>query len=220
MHFKTELRKIIEKNSIQYCIFDFDGVLFKLKTNYHKLKRELIDYSKGNNWFKEFESIWVDINSIIDEVNSDRKQNVRDSFVSIIQKHEIAAIDQAELIPGSQEAIDYLNNKNIGYSILSRNSKTLIKKLIEKSFSYQPDNIIAIEDVNKPKPDPEGMKLILDDLEVDIKDILYLGDTSHDVKLAKQFNLPIVLIINNLNKKFSNLNELIQLSAWQIDLSG
>jgi phosphoglycolate phosphatase/pyrophosphatase PpaX len=63
--------------------------------------------------------------------------------------------------------------------------------------------IVTRDDVNKPKPDPEGLQLIYEHFKpINKRDILYIGDRAIDLIAGKQFGVltvtPATLLISDI----------------------
>lgn len=105
-----------------------------------------------------------------------------------------------------------------GYQISA--GKTLAAIHMEKEF----DLIIGLDDVKKPKPDPEGISLVVKHFDVPKSDILFVGDAITDYLAAKDAGVDCCLVGWNLrgyvqgtNPKFlvKDINKL-----WEIILNG
>ena len=57
------------------------------------------------------------------------------------------------------------------------------------------DIIVGGDDVKTPKPDPEGLLYAIDRLELDKKDILYVGDSVVDAKTAQSAEVAFVGVL-------------------------
>ena len=67
----------------------------------------------------------------------------------------------------------------------------------------------------RPKPSPDLMLKVISENNVDPKDVIYVGDTIFDIKMAKSSNIRFVYVSYgysnikyNSNKKISSFNQL------------
>ena len=68
---------------------------------------------------------------------------------------------------------------------LPQKIKKGLKKILNK-FQIKFEKIVALDDVVKPKPNPEGLLKIIKIYPYDKNKIFYLGDTIHDFIAAKK----------------------------------
>ncbi len=76
--------------------------------------------------------------------------------------------------------------RDFSLAILTNNWRDTLEKLIPEDELELFDVIITSSDVSKPKPDPEGMFKIIEKLGLDSKDILYVGDSISDYRVAQK----------------------------------
>jgi len=111
----------------------------------------------------------------------------------------------------------YSNHKKIG--IISNKPRKLIECTLEK---YSISNLISIvigsEDVNKAKPNPEGLNLALSLLNTSKNTTLYVGDSLIDYHTAQNANVNFVGITTGTTTsddfnsvKAKNISSLLQL---------
>lgn len=216
--FKNKLEEIIKETGIEYCIFDFAGTVFNLPTDYDQMKKELADYSETLSSRKAFSPIWKTINCLLEDMPAERSLEIRQEFLEIIKKHELDSVAWGEMLPGAKEALCFLAEQGIPFAILSNNTEEAIEKLWENNELPKYDQLVGINQVKNPKPDPAGFNMIMARCGVDKKKILFVGDTRYDIDLANQMGVKSMLIINHINESYDNFNELKEQAGWQIDL--
>lgn len=67
--------------------------------------------------------------------------------------------------------------------------QTSISKYVDKSFT--------LEDVSKPKPDPEVIYKIMEEYKVDDNDVVYIGDSIYDYKAARNAGIRFIGVLKN-----------------------
>ncbi len=74
---------------------------------------------------------------------------------------------------------------NVKIGIVSTKMRYRIVESFEMQAHCHPyDLIIGLEDVDAPKPDPQGLELMMKKLGTDSKDVLYIGDSYIDAETA------------------------------------
>ena len=96
---------------------------------------------------------------------------------------------------GIKEMIDTLLKNNIKIGVNSNKNDSYSKKLIELNFPNINQELVLghIENM-KVKPDPEGANLIINRMNVDKKDVVYIGDSSTDIKTAENANIDSISV--------------------------
>ena len=78
-------------------------------------------------------------------------------------------------------------------AIFSSNTRTAIEKILQrKEFSNFKPFIVAKEDVKKPKPNPEGLKMILEHFGVKASEAVFIGDSETDHKAGKKIGVTTI----------------------------
>ncbi len=95
------------------------------------------------------------------------------------------------MFPGVDKVLRYPSKKAVLTSKRRKGAIWDLKLLgIEHLFSI----IVAVEDLNHPKPHPEGILKIIDMLDYDSKDVYYIGDTEVDILTAKNAGVKSIAV--------------------------
>jgi len=86
--------------------------------------------------------------------------------------------------------------RGIKIVILTRNTRDSVLPVVEKYRWPPPDLIIARENVQKEKPDPEAGLLVLEKFKLQPRDCLVVGDSLPDLEMAKNLGIKSVLYRN------------------------
>lgn len=122
---------------------------------------------------------------------------------SVIEKHEIQGAHQASWIGGAEAMLSHLNQKQIPMAIVTRNMRKAALVTINK-LKIPITQLITREDC-QPKPHPEGLLLIANDWNIDVKNIAYVGDYKFDLMAARNAGMQAFLIRNQRNSEFQYL---------------
>jgi HAD superfamily hydrolase (TIGR01509 family) len=165
-------------NDVELIVFDFDGTLFKLKVDWESLKKEL------RNYLKEAYGTEVALNSLhslLDQLSRLGEQAKQEGF-RIIRKYELQNIENAEPLPdmlGLAEKLKLENKKLALFSSSTRESIIAVLTKFKKLHLFEV--IVGLEDVERIKPDPQGLVKILRVYNVDPKRVLYIGNRDIDL---------------------------------------
>src|SRR4030042_549318 len=166
-------------------IWDFDGTIVKLNLDWVKLKQELLEKLEKSEEFKKKQTSPSSLSDILYELIRSGKK--KEAF-TIMNKHEKNSnYSVNHTITGCIKQ----NAKKYGMVIFSDNMKdTLIKILKDLDMLHLFEIIVSKEDVERLKPDTDGIKLICRRLKgKDKNKILLIGDSWKDEKVANNFKI-------------------------------
>jgi pyrophosphatase PpaX len=188
---------------IKAFIFDIGGTLVKtddaliyafqlaLKNNGIELKnREKVIHDLGK-------SNYINIKNAVDHSYSgddiDKKiENCYNSFKSIFPKD---VISHFKLFPGVKSSLQLLKDEGMKLGVFTGFNKDETSFFMEKmGLKKFFDVIVTVDDVKKPRPDPEGLLLEIKKLGVKNEECIYVGDAVADIRMAKNANVKIVCV--------------------------
>lgn len=166
---------------IKCVIFDFDGTIFHLDISWNKLKKDLkLDK--------------IDSPGIGQHIQKLNQSNHAD--LDIVTQAELLAVGHKKLERNVTNTFKTLVSKGLKLAILTRNSRFAVEKVFANSRLSMDIFIIGREDAKNLKPDPEGLKLVLDHFKLTSRQAVLIGDTFHDVEAAKAIELKSVIVSN------------------------
>jgi len=123
---------------------------------------------------------------------------------------EIYSQESCDLVPGAVEAVARLREAGSRLGVVTSGSRDRVKRQIEdlglgRTFSV----VICSEDVEKRKPDPEGLEIALARMGAAAGGSCYVGDSPEDVRMARAAGVFSVAVPGG----FPNRAELIEASA-------
>jgi phosphoglycolate phosphatase len=175
-------------------IFDLDGTLIDSKRAYYILFQEVlrenrIKFSKRKLW---------------KELNGQRAEEVFLKVLKGIEKSEVEklcnqlrekevkkGIRLVKPIKNAKKVVDFFRKRMKVY--LLTNSDGKFATLILKKFGLKFNGIFSREDF---KDKSEAIKKIADSLGVTTEEILYVGDTVKDIKVARKAKCKVAIIPN------------------------
>jgi pyrophosphatase PpaX len=214
------------------CIFDIGGVLIRTED---ALRYAVRDSMLRNNLqpppdkqifsFFGMSNLLVVESSVALSHKGNNLQNIAEKcFKSFTEIYPEKLLDKHRLITGVGECLRELNARGIKTAcqtgMTSREARSLLQHF--NLLRYFPV-IVTLDDVKKPRPDPEAMYLILKKLNIaDKSKCLYVGDTVKDVQFARNAGVKIACVTTGPQPKellmkekpdylISNLSELLKL---------
>lgn len=186
------------KTKYDGLIFDMDGVLVDVSQSYREAIRQTAGYFLKKN---------VLISEVDKIKNKVGMNNDWDATYALINKPAIpyevvkayfqklylgGLIDKEKLIISKQELL-LLKKKYKKLGIATGRPKEEAKYVIKKnSLEEIFDCIISLEDVINSKPAPDSLLAVIKNLN--LKQTIYVGDSSNDVLAAESANIPSIYV--------------------------
>jgi phosphoglycolate phosphatase len=105
-------------------------------------------------------------------------------FVASYRKHFLACEDSMQLFDGMRELLDGLSKKHL-LAIATGKSRRGLDRALDSSKLKPYFAASRCADETNPKPHPAMLLEIMDDLGVESSSSLMIGDTSHDMEMAR-----------------------------------
>ncbi|MFA5323528.1 MAG: HAD family hydrolase [Smithella sp.] len=184
----TELK--IKQSTIKTIIFDFDGTLAKLNIDFQKMREAILvlisSYGiAGDQLHTDF------VLEMIDgafEILNQRSQHEAKKFLgeanALIEKIEIQAADNGELLDRTKELLTSLKLRKISCGIITRNCAKAVQIVFPDILSYC-TVVVCRDNVKNVKPHPEHINSALNKLGGSAKHTLIIGDHPLDIKTGR-----------------------------------
>jgi HAD superfamily phosphatase len=207
----------MKKNDKQLLIFDIDGVLVDVTNSYRQaikqtaefftgkeiLLKEIQDYKNKGGFINDWNLTGAIITKNGFKINKEKIIDKFQSYYNKLMKNEKWLLDQKIL----NELL-----KNYELAILTgRPREEAINVLENFSVISYFSEIIAMENVEKEKPNPEGLLKILK--KFNAKNAFYFGDTIDDVKAAVSANINAIGVLPPSDKSEELKNLLLKNGA-------
>ena len=176
-----------QKPLIKHCCFDLDGTLVDSnKTIYeataYSLKELGIDFNVNEEAFAlKIGQHFIDIfNAFSIDVLDFEK------FITIYKKNYFEQMEYSKMYEGVEETLSALKNKDIKVSLLTTKVQDQADRIIDH-FNIREyfDLVMGRREGIAHKPSPEPLLKICDDLSIDVKSTLMVGDTELDIQCGK-----------------------------------
>jgi len=177
-------------NSIRAVLFDFDGTL-TLPGN--------IDFAG----IKKAIRCPAD-EPILEFIEGLPSVAARRKAWRVLEEFEDQAARCSHPNEGAEELVRFLKQRHIRRGILTRNRRVSVETSL-KNFAHvrlADFNVIVTRDqVQRPKPDPEGIVLAARRLRVPAASLLMVGDYRYDVEAGQRAGAPTVFLESRLTTR-------------------
>ncbi|SOC38289.1 HAD family hydrolase [Salinicoccus kekensis] len=168
--------------NIRAAIFDFDGTLADtLPLCYHSFRTVFKEFDGKDFTDEEIKSMFGPAEpAIIEEhLASDEKEAaIGLYFKTYTENHDDFVIRNDKM----HTLITGLKDKGIKLGIVTGKSKKSLEISLERiGMEDLFDCKISGDDVDRPKPDPEGIFTLLNELNLEKDEVVFLGDSDADI---------------------------------------
>lgn len=124
-------------------------------------------------------------------------ENLMKQFKEIFKaKADECMADGTKLLDGAVEILSLIKDRGKKTIILTNKFRYRIEQVLEKyNISHLIDMIIGYEDVEIPKPNPEGILKIIDCYDIEREEFLYIGDSLTDAETAEAADIDFIGIV-------------------------
>ncbi len=137
--------------------------------------------------------------SILDHIKGIGDAGRRAEAEATVARYERLGAERSRPNDGAEELIRHLRDRGLKVAILTRNSREAVDRALA-NFDHLTaadfDLILAREDVAFPKPDPESVREAARRLNVEISELLMVGDFKYDIEAGAGAGAPTVFLSN------------------------
>jgi len=206
---KTKLHSFKEKRRIHAIFFDFDGTIIKSTFQAKEAKAALIQKLKKLG----LDTSDITMNDTTMEIlrKAERQvikngklslESLRGSTSAILDKFDIKAFSQSELILGAKSVINRLRKAGFKLGLITSSGRRGVKIALEKfSLKGYFDVVVTRNDVKRIKPSGESIRKALSILGYAPNEVAYVGDSWVDILAAKDAGVMAVAVVGGLSPK-------------------
>ena len=174
--------------NIKHICFDLDGTLVKSDTTIYKATLKTLKQLNIKGEIPEdkfIEMIGMHFNDIFKKFNLDVTDFQK--FIGIYKKLYFDFIDESKVYPEVEDTLSYLKNGiHLKISLLTTKGQDQAEKIIDHfDFSKYFDFVMGRREGIAHKPSAEPLLFICNELEVDIRETMIVGDTELDILCGK-----------------------------------
>lgn len=224
------MEKEMAKGEFQAVVFDFDYTLADSSLG----AMQCINYALKSlvlpvvNYEKVCQTIGMCLVETYAALGGQKNSPEMEKFIScFIEKADEVMVNLTNLYDTVPKMTQRLKQRDLTLGILSNKNRYRIEAILKReSLCEEFEAIVGAEDVFSHKPDPQGLKLVMEMLGVSPEKVLYVGDSVIDAETARRANVPFVAILSGVTKRsdFSGYNcykmveDLTKFTDWLVVL--
>jgi len=188
-----------EKNNmkpIKAIVFDLDGTITNFNLDYKTTRAEVIQHLTTQGFPRSQFSLNESVFDMLKKAEIIMKNNgknqkeitkLKESVLTILEKHEMKSAKSTSLIPGIQETLKTLKQKKLKLALFTVNSKKSTNYILNTFHLNNTFNTIVTRDsVPTVKPNPIHLETTLKKLKVKPTETIVVGDSTSDMKTAQE----------------------------------
>ena len=183
-------------------LFDFDYTLADSSQGIVKCYRNVLNRHGFTSVSDD--DIKRTIGKTLEESFSIFTDNHDPEFLARLKKEYVAEADRimtdnTVLFPETVNVLSALKKSNAKIGIISTKYRYRIKECLDRNLDENiVDIIIGGEDVEHPKPSPEGLKFAIKQLDLEKSSVLYIGDSPVDAETALHAAVDFAGVLNGV----------------------
>lgn len=124
-------------------------------------------------------------------------------YIRVYRRHaDEVMVPLTTMLPGARETLRHLGDVAMPMAIVSQKLRHLITGVLEREDLLDCfELVLGGEDIPAYKPDPAGLLLALQRLDVAPADGLYVGDTTIDADTASRGGIPFVAVLSGVTSR-------------------
>lgn len=116
-------------------------------------------------------------------------KNIEYAYTQMMTIYKDNLLVETSLYPGISEMLDKLTEHNIILNVFSNKAHELALLVADKLLNKWDFNIVLGTGETPNKPNPQGANMILEKLNLQAREALFVGDTDVDMNTAKNANI-------------------------------
>jgi len=175
---------------MRLVVFDLDGTLQSLELDFHGLRSQLSSFFESHGHPPLEGPLLEAVEKALCELqdggtSGPALEDIRGQAYRMMDAWELAAYPRARTFPGIPEALSELSSRGCRLAVQSRACREYVRRSLDRiGFAF--DAVAAREDVCRPKPDPEGIRLIMGKLHCLPQNTIVVGDHPFDIDAGKR----------------------------------
>ncbi len=196
--------------TLRLIVFDLDGTLVTAEIDFLAMRqviRDLLidqgfppDALSLNSTQDLLRSAFIYANKI--GMTAIEISELRDRIYTVAGEIEWEGAKKAQLVPGAQETLQELKERQINIAILTNDNRQVANYLLEKyNLSAYVDMLVSREDTPHMKPAPDGLQMILEKFKITADESLLVGDSIIDIMTAKKIGMKCIARLSKVRSK-------------------
>lgn len=174
---------------IKAVAFDLDGTLTRPFLDFEAIREEIGVSEEGR--------------SLLEQI-AEMPAAERERALSILGRHEAAAVEEAELNRGVLELFAHLERHGVRRAVVTRNTEQSARAVLRK-FGLSVHLLISRQSGLPLKPDPAPLSALLEQWRLRPFELLMVGDYRYDLESGKAAGVRTCLVTNGGEPRWPEL---------------
>jgi phosphoglycolate phosphatase len=106
------------------------------------------------------------------------------------------------LLRGARECVHRMKSTGLRVGVVSTKYRFRIEEILARDGLLEGfDGIVGGDDVHLPKPDPEGLRALVERLDVGLGATVWVGDSTVDAELAQRAGVDVIAVLTGTTAK-------------------
>jgi len=194
---------------IRTVILDLDGTIVDFNLDYKSVRAEVIQFLTKQGFPSSMFSMKESIFNMLKKAEIYMTNNgseerdvarVKESVLSVANRHELEAASTTSLMPGVLETLKTLKRMNLKTAIFTVNGKKSTDYILNRfRLKHFFDATITRESASAVKPDPAHLEAALRALNVEPDEAIVAGDSKWDMRCARKLNVTAVGVATGIS---------------------
>ncbi|MGQ9720122.1 MAG: HAD family hydrolase [Candidatus Jordarchaeum sp.] len=188
-------------------IFDWDGTLVYFKIDIISARQDVIEilikYGVPASILSLDQPILTMIEKSIPYIESqdDSKSKIVSMIKEIderVEMYEMEAAQKTSLIPGVVDVLQSLKNMGLKLAVFTLNKNSVVTSLLNRmSIRSFFDVVVARDNVERPKPNPDHLKKVISLLGITAEEAIVIGDHPNDIISARSIGAKSIGVLSS-----------------------
>jgi len=185
--------------TVKAVVFDLDGTIVNFNLDYKSARAEVIEFLNNHGFPQSVFSINESVFEMLNKaeiymqnhhIRDKDYSELRKAVLAILEKHEMQGAKSTQLVPGALETLQALKKLKIKLGLFTVNNKKSTEHVLS-TFRLKPyfQAVVTRDSVPRVKPSPVHLETVLKSLKAKPEETIVVGDSSWDMKTAKELNI-------------------------------
>lgn len=192
----NDLTVVLSERGFKAVLFDLDGTLIEFKFPVEESRHALLDFLKHSGFNVNQFNETMRTQDLVDgarlqwEKSNNLKSRpfnvVKANLYEILDGFEYKSMATARPFPNSLAVIEKIKQTGILVGIVTNSGRGPVQEILDKhGFRPYLNIVITRDEMERMKPSPDGLLKAQKLLDVETRDIIYVGDSVLDIESAR-----------------------------------
>ncbi|MFQ5762375.1 MAG: HAD family hydrolase, partial [Candidatus Bathyarchaeia archaeon] len=192
--------------SVKAVLLDLDGTIIRSNIDFRSMKQQLIEtfakHGADTSPFSPNQRNPHLLSAGLDQlkaasISSEQMAEVKLELSRIMDLHELNALDHTQIDDAAASALRELNEAGLSLAVVTRACHAYAEGTLHRcGLRKLVKTVIAREDIEEAKPNPEQLHQALKAVGVASWEAVYVGDTTIDLEAAQRAGVRFIAVLS------------------------